>query len=39
LRRRDGIQTIREFRYNDIIKGTNLSQNILLEVGDVVLVP
>lgn len=39
LRRRDGVQTIREFRYSDIIKGQNLSQNILLEVGDVVLVP
>jgi polysaccharide export outer membrane protein len=39
LRRRNGQQTIRDFRYNDIIKGQNLSQNILLEVGDVVLVP
>lgn len=39
LRRRNGQQTIREFRYNDIVKGQNLSQNILLEVGDVVLVP
>jgi len=39
LRRRNGQQTIREFRYGDIVKGQNLSQNILLEVGDVVLVP
>ncbi|MGI9204633.1 MAG: polysaccharide biosynthesis/export family protein [Woeseiaceae bacterium] len=39
IRRRNGLQTIREFRYNDIVKGQNLSQNILLEVGDVVLVP
>ncbi|MGI9261117.1 MAG: polysaccharide biosynthesis/export family protein [Woeseiaceae bacterium] len=39
LRRSNGVQTIREFRYNDIIKGQNLSQNVLLEVGDVVLVP
>jgi len=39
LSRRNGQQTIREFRYNDIVKGQNLSQNILLEVGDVVLVP
>jgi len=39
LRRRNGEQTILNFRYNDIIKGQNLSQNILLEVGDVVLVP
>lgn len=39
LRRKNGKQTILEFRYNDIVKGQNLSQNILLEVGDVVLVP
>ena len=39
LRRRNGEQTILNFRYNDIIKGQNLSQNILLEVGDIVLVP
>lgn len=39
LRRRDGVQTILEFRYSDIVKGQDLSQNILLEVGDVVLVP
>ena len=39
LRRRNGKQTILNFRYADIMKGQNLSQNILLEVGDVVLVP
>jgi len=39
LRRRDGVQTILAFRYNDIVKGQNLSQNILLQVGDLVLVP
>lgn len=39
IRRQNGVQTVREFRYNDIVKGQNLSQNILLEVGDVVLVP
>lgn len=39
LRRRNGVQTILRFRYNDIIKGQNLQQNVLLEVGDVVLVP
>jgi polysaccharide export outer membrane protein len=39
LRRRNGVQTILRFRYNDVIKGQNLEQNILLEVGDVVLVP
>jgi polysaccharide export outer membrane protein len=39
LRRRGSQQTILEFRYSDIIKGENLEQNVLLEVGDVVLVP
>lgn len=39
IRRQNGRQTIKEFRYNDIVKGQNLDQNILLEVGDVVLVP
>ena len=39
LRRRNGEQTILPFRYNDIVKGQNLEQNVLLEVGDVVLVP
>lgn len=39
LRRRNGVQTMLRFRYSDIIKGQNLEQNVLLEVGDVVLVP
>lgn len=39
LRRRNGKQTILNFRYGDIVKGQNLAQNALLEVGDVVLVP
>jgi len=39
LRRRNGVQTILDFRYGDIIKGENLEQNVLLEVGDIVLVP
>ena len=39
LRRRNGEQTILQFRYSDIVKGENLEQNILLEVGDIVLVP
>ena len=39
LRRQGGVQTIQSFRYNDVIKGNNLEQNIVLEVGDVVLVP
>jgi len=39
LRRRGGEQTILRFRYGDVAKGQNLAQNVLLEVGDVVLVP
>ena len=39
LRRRNGRQTILNFRYGDIVKGDNLAKNILLEVGDVFLVP
>lgn len=39
IRRHGGRQTVLEFRYSDILKGDNLEQNILLEVGDVVLVP
>jgi len=39
IRRRNGQQTVLSFRYGDIIKGDNLEQNVLLEVGDVVLVP
>lgn len=39
LRRRNGQQRIIEFRYSDIVKGEKLEQNVLLEVGDIVLVP
>jgi len=39
IRRRSGQQTVLNFRYSDILKGENLQQNVLLEVGDVVLVP
>jgi len=39
LRRRGGQQSVLEFRYNDVAKGRNLTQNILLESGDVVVVP
>jgi len=39
LRRRNGEQSIFQFRYSDIVKGQDLEQNILLEVGDIVLVP
>jgi len=39
LRRSDGNQRILNFRYNDISRGRNLDQNILLEAGDVLIVP
>lgn len=39
LRRRDGNQSVLEFRYNDVARGRNLEQNILLQNGDVVVVP
>jgi polysaccharide export outer membrane protein len=39
LRRRNGVQSVLEFRFNDVARGRNLEQNILLESGDVVVVP
>ncbi len=39
LRRTAGKQRAIRFRYGDVEKGQNLDQNILLEVGDVVVVP
>ena len=39
LRRIDGKLTAIPFRYGDIEKGDNLEQNIILQSGDVVLVP
>lgn len=39
LRRSGGNQTVLRFRYGDVAKGQNLEQNIILEVGDVVVVP
>jgi len=39
LRRSDGNQRILNFRYSDISRGRNLDQNILLEAGDVLIVP
>lgn len=39
LRRENGIQKAIPFKYGDIEKGTNLQQNIILQSGDVVLVP
>jgi polysaccharide export outer membrane protein len=39
LRRQGAVQTAIPFRYEDIEKGENLEQNILLEPGDIVVVP
>ncbi len=39
LRREDGVQKVINFRYRDIEKGRNLEQNIILQGGDVVVVP
>ena len=39
LRRTNGILEAIEFRYRDIEKGKRLEQNIMLQAGDVVLVP
>ncbi|HEY8518639.1 MAG TPA: polysaccharide biosynthesis/export family protein [Gammaproteobacteria bacterium] len=39
LRRRDGRQVALPFRYSDVVRGRNLEQNILLQSGDVVVVP
>ena len=39
LRRSGNTQTLIEFRYNDIARGRNLQQNIILQSGDVIIVP
>lgn len=39
LRRDGGVQRSLPFRYNDVIRGRNLDQNITLQAGDVVVVP
>jgi len=39
IRRARGEQQVFQFRYGDIRKGKELSQNIILERGDVVVVP
>jgi polysaccharide export outer membrane protein len=39
LRREGGKQTAIDFAYGDIEKGENLEQNILLQAGDIVVVP
>jgi polysaccharide export outer membrane protein len=39
LRREQGKQTARRFRYSDVERGRSLDQNILLKSGDTVVVP
>jgi len=39
LRRQNGRQVALSFRLDDVVRGRNLDQNILLESGDVVVVP
>lgn len=39
LRREAGVQRSLPFRYNDVVRGRNLDQNITLQAGDVVVVP
>lgn len=39
LRGSGGTQNALPFHYSEVVKGRNLSQNVLLEAGDVVVVP
>lgn len=39
LRRIDTIQSALSFNYKEVIRGRNLSQNVMLKSGDVVVVP
>lgn len=39
LRRKSGQQTATPFKYGEVLKGRELEQNIMLEAGDVVVVP
>jgi polysaccharide export outer membrane protein len=39
MRRTNGEELVFEFRYGDAKKGKDLKQNILLQRGDVVMVP
>ncbi len=39
FRTEDGTTKLILFRYNDVIKGKNLEENIILERGDVIIVP
>lgn len=39
LRRSGTVQRALSFKYNEVVKGKNLEQNIILQSGDVVVVP
>ena len=39
LRRQNGAQQVLHFRYSDVARGRELSQNVLLQTGDTVVVP
>lgn len=39
LRREDGRQVAMQFRMDDVVRGRDLEQNVMLESGDVVVVP
>ena len=39
IRRQNGKQVVHKFKYNEVKKGTNLDQNIILQSGDVIVVP
>jgi polysaccharide export outer membrane protein len=39
IRTDSGKSSIMQFRYNDVIKGRSIEQNIILKRGDVVVIP
>ena len=39
IRRKNGIQVVHKFNYKDVKRGRNLEQNIILQSGDVIVVP
>ncbi|MBT8112117.1 MAG: polysaccharide export protein [Gammaproteobacteria bacterium] len=39
IRRQNGKQVVHQFKYNEVKKGNKLDQNIILQSGDVIVVP
>ena len=39
IRRQNGKQVVHPFKYNEVKRGNNLNQNIILQSGDVIVVP